>query len=109
TFTVAAWLSVTLAAWTTPTRALAFSRTLAGSGSTGGPSSAVTTSSSDANASRRLSGSAACAATPAQTSHWIPGRHLFTCRPSLEEAGDRASPPTRTGADSRHALAYATA
>ena len=41
--TVAAWLSVTLTASTNPASARAFARTSSGSGSTGGPSSAVTT------------------------------------------------------------------
>src|SRR3954447_23528287 len=57
--TVAAWLSVTLTASTEPTSARAPARTSSGSGSRGGPSSAVTTKLRDDSAEAsiaRLSG-----------------------------------------------------
>src|SRR5262245_30076595 len=52
--TVAAWLSVTLAASTTSASARAVSRTGSGSGSAGGPTSAVTTNFPDASASASI-------------------------------------------------------
>src|SRR5262245_46142697 len=54
-FTVAAWLSVTLAASTTFASARAVSRTGSGSGSAGGPTSAVTTNFPEARASASIS------------------------------------------------------
>src|ERR1017187_3243859 len=53
-FTVAAWLSVTLAACTDFANARAVRRTGSGTGLAGGPSSAVTTNSPDANTSANV-------------------------------------------------------